>query len=49
MELPGFRNALAQYYMEPSYMSPAQYQQFAAASVKREKTLLDEIGFVRDK
>ena len=49
MELPGFRNALAQYYMEPSYMSSAQYQQFAAASVKREKTLLDEIGFVRDK
>lgn len=49
MEMPGFRNALAQYYMEPSYMSSAQYQQFAADSVQREKRLLEEIGFVRDK
>jgi tripartite-type tricarboxylate transporter receptor subunit TctC len=49
MEMPGFANALAQYYMKPSYMSSAQYQQFAVESVKREKKLLDDIGFVRDK
>jgi tripartite-type tricarboxylate transporter receptor subunit TctC len=49
MELPGFRNALAQYYMEPVYMSSERYQQFAVESTKREKELLDAIGFVREK
>ncbi len=49
MERPGFRSALAQHYMEPSYMSSAQYRQFASASVQREKQLLEQIGFVRDK
>ena len=49
MEQPGFRNALAQYYMEPAYMSSARYQQFAAESTQREKQMLDAIGFVREK
>jgi tripartite-type tricarboxylate transporter receptor subunit TctC len=49
LEQPGFRNALAQYYVEPVYMSAARCQQFAAESTKREKELLDTIGFVREK
>jgi tripartite-type tricarboxylate transporter receptor subunit TctC len=49
MEQPGFRNALAQYYMEPVYMSSARFQQFAAESMQREKQMLDAIGFVREK
>ncbi|MGK6307495.1 Bug family tripartite tricarboxylate transporter substrate binding protein [Variovorax sp. DT-64] len=49
MEQPAFRNALAQYYMEPVYMSSARYQQFAAESTQREKQLLEAIGFVREK
>jgi len=47
MEQPAFRNALAVYYMEPHYMGPAQYQQFAVDSVAREKRLLEEMGFVK--
>ncbi len=47
MELPGFRNALALYYMEPHYRGSAQYQRFAVDAVAREKRLLDEIGFVK--
>jgi tripartite-type tricarboxylate transporter receptor subunit TctC len=49
MEQPAFRNVLAQYYMEPVYMSSERYQQFAAESTKREKEMLDAIGFVREK
>jgi tripartite-type tricarboxylate transporter receptor subunit TctC len=49
MEQPAFRNVLAQYYMEPAYMSSERYQQFAAESTKREKEMLDAIGFVREK
>ncbi len=49
MEQPGFRNALAQYYMEPVYMSSARYQQFAVGVDWREKQMRDAIGFVREK
>jgi tripartite-type tricarboxylate transporter receptor subunit TctC len=48
MEMPGFTNALAQYYMKPQYMGTAQYQRFAADQLKLQKTLLDQIGFVRE-
>lgn len=47
MQMPGFRQALAAYDMEPAYMGSEQYQRFAAESVLREKRLLDEIGFVK--
>ncbi|WP_432261993.1 tripartite tricarboxylate transporter substrate binding protein [Cupriavidus sp. TMH.W2] len=48
MEEKNFRDALAQYDMEPMYMSPEQYRRFAISAMAREKATLEQIGYKKN-
>lgn len=47
MDMPDFRKSLAQFDMEPIYMDPARYRQFAAESMKREAEVLQSLNITR--
>ena len=47
MEAPEFKQALAQYDMEPEYRNSKDFQQFAIDTMKKERTILDEPGLSR--
>jgi tripartite-type tricarboxylate transporter receptor subunit TctC len=44
MELPEFARVLAQYEMEPAYMSSQKFREYAAQSMQQEKEILELLG-----
>jgi tripartite-type tricarboxylate transporter receptor subunit TctC len=47
MDMPNFKAELAKYDMEPIYMDPERYRQFAIESMKREKEILQTLNVSR--
>ncbi|KAF7961514.1 hypothetical protein AWV80_32505 [Cupriavidus sp. UYMU48A] len=47
MEMPNYRESLAKFDMEPYYMNSAQYAQFAADTVKKEKAIIEKLGLAK--